>query len=474
MRATVSDRGVAHALIIFGAALFGLVSGGQALASPGCSATNSGALNYTFFSGGSSSSTVLGFISGDVVTATWVQTNAQTAQFSIAVQPANSIVASSILNDGPRTFSVTYTVTGSTGLSLFSSDGTGTATATCTPAASSSNTDSQKLQALQILTSKLVATSSGAAITGAIDGAISDAFSNSCNPFTAGPKSCAATRPDHAFSALGYAGVPTKAPARIPLDRVWSAWADVRGTGWNSNQTSGGFNGDQINVTAGLGRKLTPDFLIGVVAGYEHFNYDVAALTGTMKGDGGTIGGYAAWRILPTLRWDTTLAWSDIAYNGTAGTASGSFTGHRWLASTGLTGTYGLGATILEPSAKVYALWENENAYTDSLGTLQASRNFSAGMASAGGKLIYPWMIGNGTKLSPYAGLYGDYRFSTDNALPAGLPVVGIGDGWSARVTGGVAYTAAGGASLSLGGEYGGLGASYKIWTGNVRASMPF
>jgi hypothetical protein len=83
-------------------------------------------------------------------------------------------------------------------------------------------------------------------------------------------------------------------------------------------------------------------------------------------------------------------------------------------------------------------------------------------------------MIGNGAKLSPYAGLYGDYRFSTDNALPAGLPVVGIGDGWSARLTGGVAYTAAGGASLSLGGEYGGLGASYKIWTGNVRASMPF
>jgi autotransporter-like protein len=346
-------------------------------------------------------------------------------------------------------------------------------------------TDSQKLQALQILISKLVATSSGAAITGAIDGAIGDAFSHGGSPVTLGPngmtfnfaaepKSDVAARTDDAFSALGYAGIPTKAPPRISLEREWSAWADVRGTGWNSNQTSGGLNGDQVNVTAGLGRKLTPDFLIGVVVGYEHFNYDVAALTGTMKGDGGTVGGYAAWRILQTLRWDTTLAWSDIAYNGTAGTASGSFTGHRWLASTGLTGTYGVGATILQPSAKVYALWENENAYTDSLGTLQASRNFSAGMASAGGKLIYPWLMGNGTKLSPYAGLYGDYRFSTDNALPSGQPVVGIGDGWSARVTGGVAYTAAGGASLSLGGEYGGLGAAYKVWTAKVLGTLPF
>jgi hypothetical protein len=433
----------------------------------------------------------------------------------ISISPTSGPAGTSVTITGPDSFTscpplaVTFGSTAATSFSVVddthitavSPPGTGTVDVTITAgpftsatspadqftytASTGTPTDSQKLQALQILISKLVATSSGAAITGAIDGAIGDAFSNGGSPVTLGPngmtfnfaaepKSDVAARTDDAFSALGYAGNPTKAPPRISLDREWSAWVDVRGTGWNSNQTSGGFNGDQVNVTAGLGRKLTPDFLIGVVVGYEHFNYDVAALTGTMKGDGGTVGGYAAWRILQTLRWDTTLAWSDIAYNGTAGTASGSFTGHRWLASTGLTGTYGVGAIILEPSAKVYALWEDENAYTDSLGTLQASRNFSAGMASAGGKLIYPWLMGNGTKLSPYAGLYGDYRFSTNNALPSGQPVVGIGDGWSARVTGGVAYTAAGGASLSLGGEYGGLGAAYKVWTAKVLGTLPF
>src|ERR1700730_6112585 len=57
-------------------------------------------------------------------------------------------------------------------------------------------------------------------------------------------------------------------------------------------------------MTAGLGRKLTPDFLIGLVTGYEHFKYDVAALAGTLKGDGGTVGGYAAWRFTRQLRWD--------------------------------------------------------------------------------------------------------------------------------------------------------------------------
>ena len=72
-------------------------------------------------------------------------------------------------------------------------------------------------------------------------------------------------------------------------------------------------------MTSGVGRKLTPDLLVGIVAGYENFRYNSAALNGTLKGDGGTIGGYAAWRILPTLRLNATLAWSSISYDAAAG-----------------------------------------------------------------------------------------------------------------------------------------------------------
>ena len=34
-------------------------------------------------------------------------------------------------------------------------------------------------------------------------------------------------------------------------------------------------------------------------------------------------------------------------------------------------------------------------------------------------------------RIAPYLGAYGNYRFATDNALPSGQPVVGIGNGWS-------------------------------------------
>jgi len=288
------------------------------------------------------------------------------------------------------------------------------------------------------------------------------------------PQSDVAHRADEAFAALGYAGnVYAKAPPRI--DREWSAWIDVRGTGFNRNDAVAATHGDQVNVTGGLGYKLTPDLLVGLVTGYEHFNYPVASLSGKLSGDGGTVGAYAAYRLAPHWRIDGAFGWSDIAYAASAGTAAGSFTGSRWLATGALSGDYRYGLFMLEPSVRIYALWESENAYTDSLGTLQAARNFSEGRIATGGKVTYPWQATSGLLVSPYVGLYGDYRFSTDSALPVGIAFVGIKDGWSERVTTGLTMKSGlAGPSLSLGAELGGLGAGYDLWSANARVNWPF
>ena len=39
---------------------------------------------------------------------------------------------------------------------------------------------------------------------------------------------------------------------------------------------------------------------------------------------------------------------------------------------------------LIEPSARVYALWEHDNRYLNSLGTVQNAINFSTGRASGG------------------------------------------------------------------------------------------
>lgn len=347
--------------------------------------------------------------------------------------------------------------------------------------------DSQNLKSLQNSVTKSTAAMSTQIVTGAVGGAISSAF-NGGTPFSlnsggvsinfaATPKSDIEERTDHAFEALAYAGKERKPVFKAPKfapEREWSAWMDLRGTGWQNHSANVGMNGAQFNATAGIGRKLTPDLLVGVFAGYEYFKYNMAALSAEMKGNGGSVGPYLGWRMSPTLRFDAMLGYGRVSYSAASGTASGSFHGDRLFGSTGLTGTYTYGAYKLEPSASLYALWEKQNAWTDSLGTAQSDRKFSAGRTSLGGRVITPLEYGT-YALSPYVGFYGDWRFSSDNAIATGgTTVVGIENGWSGRVTAGLGVTGKGGTSVAVGGELGGLGADYKIWSGNVRLSQPF
>jgi hypothetical protein len=394
--------------------------------------------------------------------------------------------------------------------------------------------DSLKLRAMQALAAPVIAQNSGAAISGAIDAAISEGFADSgtlvtpsgsgvrfnfaadpdgkaadstaphsTDPFSSANGSLASTghgfatpgnnastsRVDDAFSALAYAA-PTKAPPapRYVEQRDWLAWAEVRGAvldHWGSGTGAVGtvpgasmLYGSQVNFIAGLTRRLTPNFLVGVLGGYETFDYRSDALQGHLTGDGWTVGSYLGWRITQSIRFDAAVAYSGIGYDGTAGTASGSSGGDRWMVSSGLTGTYQGFGLMFEPSARIYALWEHENAYTDSLGTMQSERDFSTGRASAGVKVAYPIAWSSTVALAPYLGLYGDYYFNSDNATAAlaqsGLPGAVVLDGFSARAISGVTAKFANGGQIALGTEYGGIGGNASIWIYRARASVPF
>jgi len=396
--------------------------------------------------------------------------------------------------------------------------------------------DSLKLRAMQIMASKTIAQTSGAAISGAIDTAISEGFNDGGELITpsgsglrfnftddlsqsrAGtpdstvesrwpafashgsggpghqatgfgigdPRSSgrAQARFDDTFAAIDRKPDIAKAPAKAPaVPKDWLMWAEVKGASigqWNSTSTASVLSGNQVNALIGLTRRPSPDLLIGVVGGYETFDYKSGTLNGRLKGDGWTIGSYAAWRSAAGLRFDIAGAYSGIGYDGSAGTAFGSFDGRRWLVSGGVTGSTEAFGFAIEPSAKVYALWESQNAYVDSLGTAQAQREFFTGRASAGLKASYPWLYSATVTLAPYTGVFADYYFLGDNAetitLAGGTPLASVPlmDGWSARVTGGIAARFGNGAAVAVGGELGGLGGTVQIWTLRGRASVPF
>jgi hypothetical protein len=123
---------------------------------------------------------------------------------------------------------------------------------------------------------------------------------------------------------------------------------------------------------------------------------------------------------------------------------------------------------------RVFFRLSGENAYTDSLGTLQTERNFATGRASGGLKVSQPLTWSDTARFAPYIGLYGDYYFSNDDAATVGLTTVPLQQGWSARATGGVAMSFGGGAQINVGGEYGGIGGDIHIRTLRMRGSVAF
>jgi hypothetical protein len=438
-------------------------------------------------------------------------------------------IGTAVLSSGVATFTIssltvgTHPITASYagGPAFTASVSSALSQAVSTPA------DSIKLRQLQALVTPMVAQASGQAISGAVDSAISEGFSGggafatpsaggvrfnfaadpeasvataaprAIDPFSNASGSIASTnrglaapsRVDDAFNALGYAGPVKAPPLRAPEARDWLGWAEIRGTTldrWNTASTFGFpattssvLYGNQVNLLAGLTRRLTPNFLVGVLGGYETFDYRSDALTGRLKGDGWTAGAYAGWMVTQRIRADAAVAYSGIGYDGTAGTASGTFAGNRMLVSGGVTGTFTGNGFRIEPSARVYALWERENAYTDTLGTLQGARDFSTGRASAGVKVAYPFAWTSSISLAPYAGLYGDYYFNSDSAavpavVPGAIPTGLAFDGWSARAVGGFAATFDGGAQLAVGAERGGIGGNVGVWTYRARGSIPF
>jgi hypothetical protein len=308
--------------------------------------------------------------------------------------------------------------------------------------------DSKKLHAMQIIGTRAVATVSGMAVTSAIDGVIGKAFA---------PHPEGARAPGENLSGTSRTSDP-------PPDDAWHPWADVRGIGYESDTDAAGH---QINVTVGIGRMIAPNLLIGAFAAYESARLTVDALSGRMDDDAVTIGGYAAWRFVENWRIDGKLGRGHVWYEDRAGAGvEGSFEAARWLAGGGLTGLYRAGGVLIQPSSRVYAVWESNDAYADSRGAPQASRDFSDGRVATGAKLAFPIPLAD-LGLLPYVGAYGDYRFSHDTELPSGAEY-GLEDGWSARLSAGLRFTLANGAVATLGGDYGGIGADSQRWSASA------
>lgn len=465
----------------------GIGSVGVAHASVGCDAVNGGAFNFSVASGAAAERDAQTFAAGEVLSFTITRVNpplSDGADFRLA---DNDTLILLVSRAGTSTNeSGSYTVTAGA-LNIYpvleSLGSSASVTMTCTPVVTQPTgpTDSQRLRSMQIMGSKIVAQTSGGAITGAVGSAITQSMGGGAGstsigtPSTGTPAGLGGPKPAMLGRTSRGDDAGAHSAAAVALQRQgWTAWGDLGFIDSQRKPDAGGFEGQQVNGTAGIGRVIAPGLVVGAFGGFERFDYDVATLAGRLSGHGATGGAYLGWRLAPSVLFDLAGAYSALDYDATAGAAAGNFEGRRTLVSTGLTGSMRVGGFTVDPSARLFAIREKQDAYVDGLGVAQAAHAFSVGRASAGVRASYPLPLVAGASLTPHAGLYGDYHFSSGEIVVSGTEVLAIEDGWAARVVGGVALQSQEGASLSLGGEWGGIGAEYRQRALVVRGVLPF
>ena len=286
------------------------------------------------------------------------------------------------------------------------------------------------------------------------------------------------TQTSFSTSEMFLAYGPTPADPATPFDEILaddsqplpdnvSIWLDTTGQGILPLSTTPE-RGWQVNVTGGIGVRVTPDLLIGAVAGHERFSYRSEDTGATLSGSGTSLGAYAGWDVGGRLLVSLGVVNTVLDYRTDAGAASGTFQASRWLVTGDISGEYSLGDFTVQPSATLLGIWESQDAYIDTLAGVHDEQQFGSASASAGFRISHALPISEDWELAPYVGAYLDA--SADATIGDGDATYGV----SGRLTAGATFTSADGLRIGLDGDLGGLGTDTVTLSarGNLKSSF--
>ena len=254
----------------------------------------------------------------------------------------------------------------------------------------------------------------------------------------------------------------------------WNAW--IKGNYRFYDGDGSSFDGDTIDVLAGIDYRVSDSVVIGLAGGYGVTDFDTltGGTSGAFEADGYTAGAYMGIRLGDNAQFDTLAAYTYSDYENRVGAVTGEFSAHRVTVGARLKGTFeSAGGFFIEPGVRVLYAEERQDAYTDSAGVRQSSLTIRAGRVSAGPKVGYVHRSDEGSTVKTWLAAYGEYDFSNQgNAPTSGLP--DFDDIISGRVSVGFSASSASGIGISLEGDVGSLGSGeYISYGGTARIALP-
>jgi hypothetical protein len=181
------------------------------------------------------------------------------------------------------------------------------------------------------------------------------------------------------------------------------------------NDSTVGYDGLRHNFMIGMDIKPRDNMVAGISVGFETTDIDTTFNTGNIDSDGYTIAPYFGLLIDDNWSLDALAGYSSIdtsQYRTTAGSRVNSSTdSERWFASANL--TYAVAFSdkyYLEGRGGIMSADEQQDAYTESDGTVRATSRVAITQLSLGGTVSY---LGY-DNFMPYLGLTYNYDASTN------------------------------------------------------------
>ncbi len=231
-------------------------------------------------------------------------------------------------------------------------------------------------------------------------------------------------------------------------------------------------------LSVGADYRLSSDVAVGVLAQFDWTDEKDTTQNYKINGQGWMVGPYVVYRLHDNLIFDGRAAWGQSSNSVSPySTYSDDFDTQRWLVKGQLTGDFQFGALHFSPHAGIVYFEEQQNAYTDSLGTAIGRQKVALGRATFGPKVSTRYRASDGTVISPYLGFKGiwDFKGSDTVDLASGLADTSGNPGLRARAEAGVSLRFPTGMSITGEGFFDGIGAdNFSAYGGSVTVNVPF
>lgn len=272
--------------------------------------------------------------------------------------------------------------------------------------------------------------------------------------------------------ALGPEG-SFKPAAVLPRDGV-DIWVEGHYTHFEDDIGGGDRDGHLGVLYVGADHVIRPWLLIGALAQFDWAEDESTRLGSDVTGTGWMAGPYITARLHKNVFFDARGAWGETDNDiDIVGVTKDKFDTQRWLAVARLTGDWWRGAFRVTPSASVKYIEDEQESFTNALGTFIPGQTVSLGRLKFGPEFGYRYDAVDGTRIEPHISIEGIWDFDEAGPLAIGGIVTSAND-VRAKVEGGVMLTRPGGVGVRATGAYDGIGdGDFSAYSGKLWVNMP-